>query len=323
MSWRPIVQHVAEARRGHQRGAARPCPRGSCWWRRSCRAARGRAPARPRAGIGQRQPHAGQEGLRRIARHARRLGAPDLAARGVVQGDVGEGAADIDGDGEGGSSAEGCRHSAWRWKAFDSRDAWRAARAWHVVVDRVADDRDAVDRAAPPRPVTKPPSTSSQHALGRPVERMAVAAAAAGLDAQHVAALQHVAVGRAAAAARSWLVPGLTTARPVPPAMPPAMPHGGFFTLSMRTASIASSARMSYSRTMPQPPRQLPGAAGIGEDAVGAQPHRIADLEELDRVVLLRHEIDRVGAVGGGARAPADADAVRHQERLELALGVR
>src|SRR6478752_3770308 len=34
-----------------------------------------------------------------------------------------------------------------------------------------------------------------QHLVVRPVERMAVAAAAAGLDAQHVAALQHVAVG--------------------------------------------------------------------------------------------------------------------------------
>src|SRR6185503_8440519 len=34
-----------------------------------------------------------------------------------------------------------------------------------------------------------------EHALRRPVERMAVAAAAAGLDAQHVALLQHVAVG--------------------------------------------------------------------------------------------------------------------------------
>ena len=53
-----------------------------------------------RPAVVQGQPHAGQEGLDGIGRHARRLGAPDLAAGGVVQGDVGEGAADIDGDGE-------------------------------------------------------------------------------------------------------------------------------------------------------------------------------------------------------------------------------
>ena len=52
--------------------------------------------------------------------------------------------------------------------------------------------------------------------------------------------------------------PPLNPHHSMPPAMPPAMPHGGFFTLSMRTASIASSARMSYSRTIPQPPRQRP-----------------------------------------------------------------
>ena len=57
------------------------------------------------------------------------------------------------------------------------------------------------------------------------------------------------------ASTRSPGVPGLTTARPAPPDMPPAMPQGGFFTLSMRTASTASSAMISYSRTMPQPPR--------------------------------------------------------------------
>ena len=36
------LEHVLEAGRGDERGAARPCPRGSGWWQPSCRAARGR-----------------------------------------------------------------------------------------------------------------------------------------------------------------------------------------------------------------------------------------------------------------------------------------
>ena len=46
--------------------------------------------------------------------------------------------------------------------------------------------------------------------------------------------------------------------------MPPATPQGGFFTLSMRTASIASSAITSNSRTTPQPPRKRPAPPESG-----------------------------------------------------------
>ncbi len=89
---------------------ARLCPPGSCWWRPSCRAARGPASVRrdPRL-PGQAAPPA-RKACAGIGRHARRLGAPDLAALGVVQGDVGEGTADIDGDGER-CISQGCRHS--------------------------------------------------------------------------------------------------------------------------------------------------------------------------------------------------------------------
>ncbi len=60
---------------------ARPCPRGSCWSRPWCRAARGRARvARRRASASARRMpfRKASEG---IGGHARRLGAPDVAAR--------------------------------------------------------------------------------------------------------------------------------------------------------------------------------------------------------------------------------------------------
>ena len=47
--------------------------------------------------------HAGGEGLRRIGRRARGLAAPGPAALRVVQGDVGEGAADVHGDQQAGA----------------------------------------------------------------------------------------------------------------------------------------------------------------------------------------------------------------------------
>ena len=46
----------------------------------------------------QRERHAGEEGLRRIGRHARRLRPPGAPARRILQHDIGEGAADIDGN---------------------------------------------------------------------------------------------------------------------------------------------------------------------------------------------------------------------------------
>ena len=64
--------------------------------------AEGMAPAASRASA-----HAGHEALRRIGRCAGDFRAPGLAGRGVGEGDVGEGAADIDGDGKRGGVAAG------------------------------------------------------------------------------------------------------------------------------------------------------------------------------------------------------------------------
>src|SRR5262249_1720059 len=140
-----------------------------------------------------------------------------------------------------------------------------------------------------------------EHALGRPVERMAVAAAAAGLDAQHVAALQHVAV------AQRLHLPLVVGAGIDHPAAGPSGhaardargrvfyavdAHGEHRFLGEDIVLADDSAAAA----------PAPGAAGVGEDAVFPEPHRIAGLEELDRIVLLRHEIHGVGAVGGGTR---------------------
>src|SRR5829696_3646913 len=159
------------------------------------------------------------------------------------------------------------------------------------------------------------------HHLGWPVEGMAMAAAAAGLDAQHVAMLQHVAVRQrrqhalvvgagidqhATGAARHAAI---DAPRRVLDAVDA---HGKHCFLSQDIVFAHDAAAAAIAS----------GAAGIDQDAVGAQAHRIAGLEEFDGVVLLRHEVHGVGAVGIRPRAPADAYAVRHQERFELALVV-
>ncbi len=98
---------------------ARPCPPGSCWWRRSCRAARGLSvvAARPASSSASSTPARkawlGSAGMLGV------LALPDLAALGVVQGDVGESAADIDGDGER-CSAKAVGHRRARWNALVS-----------------------------------------------------------------------------------------------------------------------------------------------------------------------------------------------------------
>src|SRR5688572_3895154 len=157
------------------------------------------------------------------------------------------------------------------------------------------------------------------HHLRRPVEGMAMAAAAAGLDAQHVAMLQHVAVRQRRQHA---LVVGAgidqhTTgaarhaAIDAPRRILDAVDaHGEHCFLGQDVVLAHDAAAAAIA----------PGAAGIDQDPVGTQAHRIAGLEKFDRIILLSHEIDRVGAVGVGPGTPTDADAVRHQERLELAL---
>src|SRR5436190_4124913 len=158
-----------------------------------------------------------------------------------------------------------------------------------------------------------------EHALRRPVERMAVAAAAAGLDAQHVAALQHVAVAERLQLA---LVVGAGIDHDAAGAARHAAGDAPGRVLYAVDADrehrlLGQDVVLAHDAATASP---AAGAAGVGEDAVGPQAHRIADLEELYRIVLLRHEVDRVGAVRRGARAPADADAIAHQERLELAF---
>ena len=231
----------------------------------------------------------------------------------VLQGDVGEGAADIDGDRESGCQARASTYPCGGRPRRRARSRRRLR--WLPRRPRLRGSPRR-SRARRPRRRRSRPARPAARACGRAVERVAAAAAAAGLDAQHVAACAAGCRPTAGPARARRSRPGLTTARPVPPAMPPAVPQGGFFTLSMRTASTASSARISYSRTMPQPPRYWPAPPLSRMIAVGAQPHRIAEFQELDRVVLLRDEIDGVDAVGVGPRAVADADAVGHQERL-------
>src|SRR4029453_690218 len=170
------------------------------------------------------------------------------------------------------------------------------------LVDRAIDEDDAIE---PPRGVGGDEAAGHVlgHHLGRPVEGMAMAAAATGLDAQHVAMLQHIAVrqGRqhafvvgagidhdAARAARHaavdapWRVLDTVDA------------HGEHRLLGQDVVLAHDAAAATIA----------PGTAGIDQDAVGAEAHRIAGLEEFDGIVLLRHEVDRVGAVGIGSRAP-------------------
>ncbi len=120
-------EHVAKARRGHQ-SRARPLALqdhvGGDGRAVQHALERRRAVAR----VGERHLHAGQERLAGVGRHRRRLGAPDPAALGVVQGDVGEGAADVDGDGER-RVRRGCRHN-YDDGTLLSRDAWRGAWSW-------------------------------------------------------------------------------------------------------------------------------------------------------------------------------------------------
>src|SRR5580704_19308522 len=148
---------------------------------------------------------------------------------------------------------------------------------------------------------------------------MAVAAAAAGLDAQHIALPEDIAVAQRS---QDSLVIGAAvddgpagTARHAAGNAPwrvldavDAERQHGFLGQHVVLAHDAAAAAI------------LPGAARIPEDAIRPEPYRIADLQELDGIVLLRHEIDRVGAVGGGPGAPTHADAVGHQERLQISL---
>src|SRR6266851_2750723 len=160
-----------------------------------------------------------------------------------------------------------------------------------------------------------------EHLLGRAVERMAIAAAAAGRDAQHVAALDTVAVGErrdltlvgGAGIDDDAARPAGHAAGDAPRRIFHAVDTDGDHGLVGQHVVLAHDAAAAAI---------FPGAARILDDRVGAQTHRITDLQELDGVVLLRHEVDGVDAVGVGPRAVADADAVGQQERREHALFV-
>src|SRR3984893_2738221 len=160
-----------------------------------------------------------------------------------------------------------------------------------------------------------------EHFLPGAVERMAIAAAAAGRDPQHVAALDPVAVGErrddtlvgGAGIDHDASGPAGHAAGDAPRWIFHAVDADGDHGLLGQDVVLAHDAAAAA---------KFPGAARILDDRVGARPHRIADFQELDGVVLLRHEIDGVDAVGVGPRAIADADAVGQQERLQLALFV-
>jgi hypothetical protein len=87
---------------------------------------------------------------------------------------------------------------------------------------------------------------------------------------------------------------------------------------SMRTEITASGASSWNSRMMPQLPRHRPRPAAIRVDRIAPQPNRIDALDEFGRIVSLRDEMNGVVAVGEWPRAIADADPVRHEERLAI-----
>ena len=152
-------QHMAEARCRDQRGPARPCPRGSCWWRRSCRAARGRAPARrgrlrpAPAACRSGRPATGSPGtLGVLARQIWPLAA-SCRAMSVKVPPISTATA-----------SEARQPKAVRHRRGGgtprSPAAWRAAWPWPIVVDLAVDERHAVEplrrlgghEAAQPRP---------------------------------------------------------------------------------------------------------------------------------------------------------------------------
>ncbi len=59
----------------------------------------------------------------------------------------------------------------------------------------------------------------------------------------------------------------------------------------------------------PGPAAELSRPATVAHHAVGAEGNGIAEFRELDRIILLRHEVDGVYAVGKAARR-THADAV-------------
>src|SRR5476651_1924772 len=118
-----------------------------------------------------------------------------------------------------------------------------------------------------------------QNLLGRPVERMAMPAATAGLDTQHVAVLQHVAVRQGlelVGVIGAGIEDDAAGAAGHSPRHAPrrvlhavdADRHDGFLGQHVVLAHDAAAAAI------------LTRAAGVGEDAVGAQAHRIAVLQE-------------------------------------------
>src|SRR6185437_6428316 len=163
------------------------------------------------------------------------------------------------------------------------------------LVDAVAVDGDAIE-ALGAIDADETAEHVFQHLVGRTIERMAMAAAAAGLDTQHIALLQDVAVGERLElalvvgagidddAARAARHAAIDAPRRVLHAVD-ADGHHRFLGLHLVLTHDATAAAITA------------GAAGIGQDAVGAQPHRVAILEELHWIVFLRDEIDRVGAV--------------------------
>ncbi len=81
------------------------------------------------------------------------------------------------------------------------------------------------------------------------------------------------------------------------PAEPPANPHGPRSRRSLRIATCMGISN-SISRTMPSPPREIPGAAGISADRIVAHADWIGLLEHFDRGVP---GIGHVGVDGGNS----------------------
>ena len=146
--------------------------------------------------------------------------------------------------------------------------------------------------------------------------RVSIAAASSGLDPQDVAPSERVAVRQGSQDTLlrgAWIENGTPGAARHATGNSPwwighavnADGHHGFFGKDLVLAHHPAAAA-------------LPACApAVLDHPIGPQTDRITNLEELDGVVLLRHEIDRVDAVGLGARAVTDTEAVGEQEAIE------
>ena len=148
---------------------------------------------------------------------------------------------------------------------------------------------------------------------------MTPAAAAPGLDAHDIPALDHIAVAQGledALIGPCRIDDAAPGARRVPARDPPgrvgdAVDAHGHHGLRRQHLDLADQTTAAA---------PAPGAAGVGIDGVAQHPHGEDRIQEFGGEIFLRHQIDGIVAVGVGTRAIADAKPVRQQE--ELALGI-